>query len=204
MLRTLLPDRAGSLGLVATAMGTVGADILAVEIVERRGPVAVTDFMLELPQGGLPDHLVSVCNDVPNVRVEWLSHYPESWGLESDIELLTRMTDDPESAAENLAEAVPVVFHCHWSLLAGANPPRALACTELAPQIQPAMFDAIGPLDAARTLTLPHGWMEGWNEAELAMAPLSGERALVAVRQGGPEWLESELARLQFLANFVP
>ena len=41
LLRITLPDRPGSLGSVATAMGGVGADINAVEIVEKRSDGSV-------------------------------------------------------------------------------------------------------------------------------------------------------------------
>ena len=46
LLRVALPDRPGSLGAVATALGTAGADIQAVEIVEKYEGFAVDDFMV--------------------------------------------------------------------------------------------------------------------------------------------------------------
>jgi hypothetical protein len=54
LMRIALPDRPGSLGSVATAMGGVGADINAVEIVEKRvdGSV-VDDFIVDLPPSQL-------------------------------------------------------------------------------------------------------------------------------------------------------
>ncbi|MDN6021167.1 MAG: amino acid-binding protein, partial [Acidipropionibacterium jensenii] len=48
MLRVQLPDTPGSLGFVATAMGTVDADISAVEIVEKGPGYAIDDFILTL------------------------------------------------------------------------------------------------------------------------------------------------------------
>ncbi|HZA74624.1 MAG TPA: amino acid-binding protein, partial [Propionibacteriaceae bacterium] len=45
MMRVTLPDRPGSLGAVATAMGGVGADINAVEIVEKGAGIVVDDFV---------------------------------------------------------------------------------------------------------------------------------------------------------------
>ena len=44
VLRLVLPDRPGSLGAVATALGTLGADILALDIVERSVGHAVDDL----------------------------------------------------------------------------------------------------------------------------------------------------------------
>ena len=48
-MRVTLPDRPGSLGAVATAMGGVGADINAVEIVSAPG--AGTTVRLETGDG---------------------------------------------------------------------------------------------------------------------------------------------------------
>ncbi|WP_167455087.1 ACT domain-containing protein, partial [Amycolatopsis kentuckyensis] len=55
LIRVLLPDSPGTLGAVATALGTVGADILSVDVVERGSGVAVDDLVVELPSGRLPD-----------------------------------------------------------------------------------------------------------------------------------------------------
>ena len=74
LMRVVLPDRPGSLGAVATAMGTISADINAVEIVEKYEGYAVDDFMLELPAGVAPDALITACTSVPGVEVVWLSH----------------------------------------------------------------------------------------------------------------------------------
>ena len=50
LLRLILPDRPGSLGTVATALGEVRADIHAIEIVEHRreNGTAVDDVVVEL------------------------------------------------------------------------------------------------------------------------------------------------------------
>ena len=53
-MRVTLPDRPGSLGAVATAMGGVGADINAVEIVEKGAGIVVDDFIVDLPPNQLP------------------------------------------------------------------------------------------------------------------------------------------------------
>src|SRR6476646_7711606 len=51
VLRLLLPDRPGTLGAVATALGLVDADILAMDIVERSPDQAVDDIVVSLPSG---------------------------------------------------------------------------------------------------------------------------------------------------------
>ena len=52
LLRIALPDVPGSLGAVASALGAVGVNIEAIEIVEHRADgVAVDDFFIRLPTG---------------------------------------------------------------------------------------------------------------------------------------------------------
>ena len=52
---SVLPDRPGTLGAVATALGEVGADILAMDVVERSPDQAVDDIVVALPNGRQPD-----------------------------------------------------------------------------------------------------------------------------------------------------
>ena len=58
LVRVQLPDRPGALGTVATAMGRAGADISAMEIVEKGEGCVIDDFMLTIPAGALVDLLV--------------------------------------------------------------------------------------------------------------------------------------------------
>ena len=77
-MRVTLPDRPGSLGAVASAMGLVKGDINAVEIVEKRSDGSVVDdFIVDLPPGQLPETLVTACQNLKGVRVEWISRYHE-------------------------------------------------------------------------------------------------------------------------------
>jgi ACT domain-containing protein len=54
--RIALPDRPGALGLVASRIGAVGGDIVAVHILERDVGNAVDEFEIELAG----EHLVAL------------------------------------------------------------------------------------------------------------------------------------------------
>jgi ACT domain-containing protein len=56
VVRIKLPDRPGALGLVASRIGAVGGDIVAINILERDGGQAVDEFVIEI--GG--DHLIEL------------------------------------------------------------------------------------------------------------------------------------------------
>ncbi len=200
LLRVALPDRPGSLGAVATAMGTVGADISAVEIVEKYEGYAVDDFMLELPSGAPPDSLITACVSVEGVEVVWLSHYPESWGLQSDVDVLNAMTEDPERAEVILTLEAPQVFRVTWAVIIDRVRSTVLCQTDLAPDLDGAGVTALGPLDELRDAELPDGWIPGWGETLIAVAPFRSDASIVLARRGGPEFLKSELARLRHLA----
>ena len=200
LLRLALPDRPGSLGAVATAMGTVGADINAVEIVEKYDSFAIDDFMLELPLGVQPDSLVTVCTSIPGVEVLWLSHYPEQWGLQGDVDVLNHMTEYPERAEEILTLESPEVFRVTWAVLVDRDSRQVLAKTDLAPDLDGTGIASLGALDQLRSDELPEGWLTGWRETLIAVAPFRTSASIVIARRGGPEFLKSELARLRHLA----
>src|SRR5215204_4226124 len=160
-LRICLPDRPGSLGAVASAMGSVGGDINAVEIVEKGEGVVIDDFIVDLPPNQLPEVIVTACNRLDGVRVDWISRYPEGGGLQSDLEALERMTTEPEHAAETLVSLCPVVFRSHWAVLidvAGSEPVATFAST-LAPDMTQATVQRFSPFDIAHRVELESDWL---------------------------------------------
>ncbi len=200
LLRVQLPDRPGSLGAVATALGSVGADILAIEIVEKGEGVAVDDFMVDLPPSMQPDSLVSACSSLPGCHVLYISRHQETWGIESDIVTLNRMADDPEHDAEILLEAAPTVFHSQWAALVDTASDEVIMSTELAPEFDRDGLRTLAPLGEAHRAELPGGWVDSWPATTVALAPLRGDRAIVLGRAGGPSFLDSEMNRLVHLA----
>jgi ACT domain-containing protein len=48
VVRIALPDRPGALGLVASRIGAVGGDIVAINILEREDGRAVDEFVVEI------------------------------------------------------------------------------------------------------------------------------------------------------------
>lgn len=204
-MRVTLPDRPGSLGAVATAMGRVGGDINAVEIVEKGDGVVVDDFIVDLPPNQLPETMVTACHTLAGVRVEWISRYPEGGGLQSDLEALERMTADPAHAAEILVSLCPVVFRSHWATLIEVLPegPRSTFSTTLAPDVTAAVMEILGPFDVTHRVDLVSGWSPGWGDTTVVVTPLTQDRVIAIGRLGGPAFLDSEIARLHHLAALV-
>ena len=202
LLRLELPDVPGSLGAVATAIGESGADIAAIEVVEHRSDGrAVDDVLLELPAPILPDSLVSACQSVADVRVHWISRYPAGANLRMDLEVVEAMTGDPRRAVESLAEATPATFRADWAIAVGRREGETvvLVATSAAPAYVDAMDEWLAIEHSER---LPP--VAQWRSTVLAGAPVPGREVVIVFgRHGGPDVLDSELARLGHLAGLA-
>jgi ACT domain-containing protein len=202
LLRISLPDVPGSLGAVAAALGSVGVNIEAIEIVEHRSDgFAVDDFFIRLLPGVMPDTAVSAVTKLDGVQVMWVSRYPTAGNLHLDLEAVELIAEEPARALDILSDMLPRVFRGDWGMVAlrDGDAVRALSATPGAPQLTP---ECLGwfPLDKAATVPAP----AAWSSTFLGAAPLgSAERIVVFGRHGGPEILSSELARLSLLATLA-
>jgi hypothetical protein len=203
LLRVALPDVPGSLGALAGALGSAGADIEAIEIVEHRDDgTAVDDVLLELPPHVLPDMLVSACNRLEGVEVQWISRYTAGANLHLDLEAVESLTEDPERAVERLVDLVPVVFRSDWAALVRGDGERCEVPrrTSAAPAVDGVCAEWL-PLPRPRRLPVPQD-LDASGSALLIGVPVGSSRqVLVAGRRGGPEYLDSEIARLAHLAG---
>jgi hypothetical protein len=69
VVRIALPDRPGALGLVASRIGAVGGDIVAINILEREGGHAVDEFVIEIGGQHLIELLRTEIHEVDGVSV---------------------------------------------------------------------------------------------------------------------------------------
>jgi hypothetical protein len=65
-----MPDRPGALGLVASRIGSVGGDIVALEVLQRDDGQVVDEFVVELAGGHLVDLLRSEIEEVDGAEVD--------------------------------------------------------------------------------------------------------------------------------------
>jgi ACT domain-containing protein len=73
VLRISLPDRPGALGLVASRIGAVGGDIVAIHILEHN---AVDEFVVELAGAHLVELLRTEIHEVDGAEVLDVSPLP--------------------------------------------------------------------------------------------------------------------------------
>src|SRR3954452_11611115 len=189
LLRVELPNVPGSLGRVASAIGAAGGDIDAIEIVEKRHDgTAVDDVLLDMVGGAMPDSVVSACTAVEGVKVLWISRYLAGGNLFLDLEVVESLTSDPETALDRLVELLPVAFRCEWAARAKAGP--AGFSLELASEGAPPEIE-LRPGAGLYRQTI--------GDDLVAVAPVGHKRMVVIGRRGGPEFLDSELARFGHL-----
>jgi hypothetical protein len=194
LLRVELPDIPGSLGRLASAIGVAGGDIEAIEIVEKRHDgTALDDVLLDTAPGIMPDSIVSACNQIDGVRVVWISRYA-SGGLVLDLEAVEELTAEPAQALDRLVELLPRTFRVDWAarlhrgkgMVHGTGAaPSDLDFVEIE---RPVRLDVDDGLDG---------------ETLYAGARIDGNEIVIVARRGGPEFLDSEVARLGHLSSLA-
>ncbi|GEP33347.1 hypothetical protein NSZ01_11150 [Nocardioides szechwanensis] len=193
LLRVKLPDVPGSLGRLATAVGEAGGDIDAIEIVEKHHDgTAVDDVLLEMLPSVMPDSIVSACNALDGVEVLWISRYAAGGNLFLDLEAVEDLTAHPSEAVNRLVDLLPQVFRSDW----GARLHRVKGIQH-ATGAAPAELEWIEIEEATRLESV------GDEVTLFAAARLDGNESLVIGRRGGPEFLDSEIARLGHLTSLA-
>lgn len=209
VLRVVLPDRPGTLGAVASALGRVDGDILAMDIVERSRDHAVDDIVVDLPSGRQPDVLITAAETVPGVRVESVRPDPGVADRHHEWELVEALAADPETALATLARMLPKVLRAGWSLVVRVGPDhvaQVIAGGGGAPDLA-GVSPGWAPVLSASGLDPEASWVpDDWKAVgtEMAIAPLgSPELAVIVGRPGGPVMRASEVARLAHLAGLA-
>ncbi|MEW9550277.1 amino acid-binding protein [Nonomuraea sp. NPDC050783] len=115
-LRVSLPDRPGGLGQVAKALGTLGADILQVTVLEREAGRAVDDFTVSWPGPVTPAEARDRLAAVPGVRVEGAWSTKEVPGTALDYDLISHVAAEPARGLATLVDALPGLCGAEWAL----------------------------------------------------------------------------------------
>jgi hypothetical protein len=199
LLRVELPDVPGSLGRLASAIGASGANIDAIEIVGRDQAegLAIDDVFIAPDAEVMPDSIVSACNSLDGVKVLWISRYAAGGNLFLDLEAVESMTEDPVKAVERLVDGLPTVFRVDWGvhLRRDGETASVVHGTPAAPTEIPEKIVWPANLEKGQRIDVP----EAWSDLVVAGSPLSSDELVVVGRRGGPEFVESEIARLAHL-----
>lgn len=208
LLRVQLPDRPGSLGALALALGSVGADILSLDVVERGTGFAVDDLVVEVSSGALPDTLITATESIADVHVDSIRPYSGVLDTHRELELIDHIAVARDDRLQVLVDGAPRVLRVGWSsvLDMGEQGAYRVVGSPSAPETQAGSTPWM-PLDKPTVLDPDGGWVpEIWRDMDtkLAAAPLgSSTKVLLLGRPGGPDFRPSEIARLGYLTGIV-
>lgn len=208
LLRVQLPDRPGSLGSLALALGSVGADILSLDVVERGAGYAIDDLVVEVSSGALPDTLITAAESLTDVRVDSLRPYSGILDTHRELELIDQVATARDDRLQVLVDGVPRVLQVGWSTVMDMGPDggRRLVGSASAPETQAGSVPWM-PLEKPLALDPDAEWVpQIWRDMDtkLAAAPLGNTgKALLLGRPGGPDFRPSEIARLGYLAGII-
>lgn len=197
LIRVWLPDRPGALGLVASRIGSVGGDIVGVDVVERGDRVAVDEFAVVVPDDGRLELMIREVEQVDGASVEEVRRVgifpdPRLDALESAAVLCE--TESIADLHQVLTAHVRREFLADWAVLLrdgtalaadGGSVPEAAKLTALAAgtAASPLVADGVsGPED-------------------LAVARLGGHDAVILVGRAGHVFRRRERAQLLMLAR---
>ena len=210
LLRVRLVDRPGSLGSLAVALGSVGADILSLDVVERMSGCAIDDLVVDLPPGSMPDTLITAAEALDGVRVESIRPHTGLLEAHRELELIDHVAAGPAwpDKLHVLAYGAPRVLRVGWCSIvqlsdsgfervvgSPGSPETPVTSAPWLPLHHPTALD--GTADWVPVL-----WRD--MDTTLAAAPLGDPTCAVMLgRPGGPEFRPSEVARLGYLAGIV-
>jgi hypothetical protein len=209
LLRIQLVDRPGTLGSLAVALGSVGADILSLDVVERSAGYAIDDLVIELPPGGMPDTLITAAESLPDVLVDSVRPHTGLLEAHRELELLDHVAaaKDNQSRLQVLVDEAPLVLRVSWCTVLRSSQGKLLrlAASPGAPETRAASAPWL-PIQHAAPLDGTAEWVpQAWRNMDITMvaAPLGDPHTAVVLGRPGPEFRPSEVARLGYLAGIV-
>ena len=120
LVRVLLPDTPGSLGLLANAMGSIEADIRSVDIVENfPDGTVMDDIVLDLPQSTMADEIITAAQTVEGVEVDSIRPFSGRVDRRGQIHVLAKVASQRNvtAAMKEVCAAIPKALTSNWAIV---------------------------------------------------------------------------------------
>ena len=196
-VRISVPDRPGSLGLVASAIGLAGADIATVDVLESSSGRALDDVFVDVRDAAhldsVRDHLLGVAG----VQVIGVQLPAPAAGGHADLELLGHVLASPARALQTLVDGAPGALGADWGAVIEFGPDDAPTGVRGISSKCPGE-DHVRVSAPLRLFTPRVAAPDGEPYVGTALVPLGDARlALLLVRESGPPFHRTELWRLE-------
>lgn len=198
-VRISVPDRPGSLGLVASAIGAAGGDIAQVDVLESAAGRALDDVVVQVRDVAHLDRVTAELASLPGVGLVGVQHPAPPVTGHTELELVQRVLEQPSRALQTLVDGAPAALGADWAALVEFEPDggqrAVLATSTRAPA--PDEVDVRAPLRLTLLrLTRP----DGAPYAGSVLVPLVGtDVGLLLVRVDALDFHPAELWRLGHL-----
>lgn len=120
VVRVWLPDRPGALGQVASRVGAVKGDVLAIEILEAGGGRVIDELVVALPDAELVELMMNEVHAIDGVSVEHVRPLDGGY-IDGGLLALSLAAEVAEAAAEDrldrFAEAVLRLTESDWTMV---------------------------------------------------------------------------------------
>lgn len=192
-LRCFLPDRPGSLGRLAQALGTAGADIVQVSVLEAGPDGAIDDFTVRWPPSRPRHRLVAAIESMPGFGVEGVWPTGTVPGVDPELDLLGHVAVNPSRAIATLVDALPDICGADWAVTVNGAGQRVHASS-----YAPARPGVAEPVPVRPSAFI------GDAGISYAIAPITVVGlSLIVAREEGAAFHRIELLRLQRLVDIV-
>jgi ACT domain len=203
-VRLSVPDRPGSLGMVTSAIGSAGADIVKIDVLESESGRALDDVFVVVRDVAHLNTVRDRLNSAAGVNVTGLQYPAPPVTGHADLELVDQVLSRPERGLQTLVDGAPHAFGADWGALIEYGPDAAvlgvLAVSAQSPG--PDKVVVTSPSRLASIRMTPPGADAPYGGA--ALVPIgTGPLALVLVRVEGPEFHRSELWRVGQVGQIV-
>ena len=199
LIRVWLTDRPGALGQVASRIGAVRADIVAIDVLERGEGVAIDEFAVVLDDESLVPLLITEIEQVDGASVEQVKtveHFPDARLDALHTAAVLHEARSTEELHHVVCDLIHREFLADWVALVGAGGLLGSCGTELPPGETVRMIASgiTGSSTAMAPATGPD---------TLAAAVLAAHGATLVVHRDLPPFRLREREQLQLLARIT-
>lgn len=137
-IRVWLPDRPGALAEVAGRIGSVGADVVGIEILETGGGSAIDDLLVELPAAIPVERLIEAIASADGVAVEEVAKLdrPRLHQAVGALEVLGAVAgEDPDRRLERFCSELRSFIDGDWAAAVRLSDNSAVATSGRVPDL---------------------------------------------------------------------